>query len=444
MSKKSTFEPKENKNKNQIKIWISKHVTAGVIFGLAAVATMVVVLAFTEPVAGPSIAEPTAETDTGKLQEIIGTPNAITQSASTLFNYLRMLEKDRLNTDAAVAPENETDAGKLQDLLGASATAPDRTTIFNYIHKLYNDLANLTVGNLKKNVIMGDLTGDYPSTTYPLPGDTGGDGNDATTAADVRYGLEAWTKAGEKITGGMSHYPNTPSGISGLNQNVCENIAVGWEWRADSNYDGVEDDPICVQGIPGPNMRWSTNNVAPYNQRDNTFIGNYSCSDSEDNLETFDPQLNGKVVENDGYGDDTNTAVAAADCKDGIRNLLSKNYVESFGYTVPDVTCESGLEGCYEGPLTKQVLAEWKGTRLPTIQDFFGVCGNGTDSTTFGDYGYQVGRTDNVITAGGSAEHLSDVHGWSYCYSSTQYACSATNYNHFSNSHALLRVIFRP
>ena len=81
------------------------------------------------------------------------------------------------------------------------------------------------------------------------------------------------------------------------------------------------------------------------------------------------------------------------------------------------------------GPLTQEVLNNWKGTRLPTASDFFGFCGyNSTDGSgdgsyenttgtytadkTFGNYGGQVGRTDEFLDLGnsGSWEWLSEQH----------------------------------
>ena len=62
---------------------------------------------------------------------------------------------------------------------------------------------NLTVGTVKSGTLFGlNLTGDYPSATYPLPGDTAAD--DAA-AGNILSGLEAWTKAGSLLTGTMAN-----------------------------------------------------------------------------------------------------------------------------------------------------------------------------------------------------------------------------------------------
>ena len=125
------------------------------------------------PSGAPSVTEPVNSSSIGNLQTIIGTPDATTQSTSTLFNYLRKLEEDRLSTTAGAESENATDAGKLEDLLGTSAVADDRITIFDYIHKIYTALVNLVEGNIKSGIEIGGLTGTYSGTPgYPATGQT--------------------------------------------------------------------------------------------------------------------------------------------------------------------------------------------------------------------------------------------------------------------------------
>jgi hypothetical protein len=115
------------------------------------------------------------------------------------------------------------------------------------------------------------------------------------------------------------------------------------------------------------------------------------------------------------------------------------------------------------GPLTQEVLNNWKGTRLPTASDFFGFCeykgngsaaGTGSYSTTnsaytadksFGNYGGQVGRTDEFLDLANSGnwEWLSEQHtsygarvagsvACSYFYSGSVYGGSS------------FRAVFRP
>ncbi|MFH1712828.1 MAG: hypothetical protein ABH896_01390, partial [Candidatus Jacksonbacteria bacterium] len=268
---------------------------------------------------------------------------------------------------------------------------------------------------------------------------------DATnlTINNVRYG----TTFGTISTGVLSPYPNTPSGISGLNQSVC--TGAGWDWVADSNNDGTIDDPICIQTDSGTNGRdpagtkyWNNTTA-----NDSTFLGNYGCSGDTDGdgVGTLNTSLSGTVVERDGYGNDASVALAIADCKDGIRNLLTAAAVEATEYTAPDVTCDgTNYDTCYNGPLTPKALLEWKGTRLPTSNDFFGVCGNGTNSTTYGNYGNQIGRTDNVITANANTwEWLSEQHFISTARLAGNGACSYFGSSSVTSGNSF-RAVFRP
>lgn len=89
---------------------------------------------------------------------------------------------------------------------------------------------NLNAGTVKSSTTFGaGLTGDYPSTTYPLSGDTGA--TDAT-AAEICNTDEAWTKAGVKMAGTLSPTAmtigagNTYCGVAGtLNKNEYNGTA---------------------------------------------------------------------------------------------------------------------------------------------------------------------------------------------------------------------------
>lgn len=87
-----------------------------------------------------------------------------------------------------------------------TATNPgtfDPNTISTY------NTSNLSIGTVKSGTAFGNsLTGEYPSVTYPLPGDTGaGDAVDS----NILSGLEAWTKAGTLITGTMPTQTLSPN-----------------------------------------------------------------------------------------------------------------------------------------------------------------------------------------------------------------------------------------
>jgi len=292
------------------------------------------------------------------------------------------------------------------------------------------------IGNLVAGYLYGDSDPSKVLTTATGAGTYNAANLDEN---NVRYGTEFATG----LTGALSPYPNTPSGISGLNQSVCTDA--GWTWLADSNYDGINDDPICVSDKLGGGYTklWNMSGTAPYNVNDNTFIGNYGCSGDPDGdgVGTLDSTLSGTVVERDGYGDDANTALAIADCKDGIRNLLTAAYVESIGYTQPNSDSVNG----YNGPLSPKALIEWKGTRLPSSNDFFGFCGDGTASTSAGLYGTQIGRTDAIsgTTGQGNWEWLSEQSTMTSARAVGVFACSYFTFSTVNNAFKF-RAVFRP
>ena len=110
------------------------------------------------------------------------------------------------------------------------------------------------------------------------------------------------------------------------------------------------------------------------------------------------------------------------------------------------------------GPLTQEVLNNWKGTRLPTASDFFGFCGykdggSNYESTTgtytadktYGNYGGQVGRTDEFLDLAnsGSWEWLSEQHNQNGARVAGNYACSNVHYRDVHNGYRF-RAVFRP
>jgi len=103
-------------------------------------------------------------------------------------------------------------------------------------------------------------------------------------------------------------------------------------------------------------------------------------------------------------------------------------------------------------------LNNWKGTRLPTASDFFGFCGykdggSNYESTTgtytadktYGNYGGQVGRTDEFLDLGnsGSWEWLSEQHSYLYARVAGNDACSYFS-STIVNGGNRFRAVFRP
>jgi hypothetical protein len=114
------------------------------------------------------------------------------------------------------------------------------------------------------------------------------------------------------------------------------------------------------------------------------------------------------------------------------------------------------------GPLTPEVLNNWKGTRLPTASDFFGFCGyNSTDGSgdgsyenttgtytadkTYGNFGGQVGRTDEFLDLGNSGnwEWLSEPYYSLYARVAGSYACSLVTSDSVVSGYRF-RAVFRP
>ncbi len=110
------------------------------------------------------------------------------------------------------------------------------------------------------------------------------------------------------------------------------------------------------------------------------------------------------------------------------------------------------------GPLTQEVLINWKGTKLPTHKDFIGFCGykdggSNYESTTgtytadktYGNFGVQVGRTDEFLDLANSLikEYLSEQSYYYYAGVAGYYACSSFD-SDFINGNLRFRAVFRP
>ena len=112
------------------------------------------------------------------------------------------------------------------------------------------------------------------------------------------------------------------------------------------------------------------------------------------------------------------------------------------------------------GPLTPEVIKNWKGTRLPTMKDMYGVCGYKTGSggyqnttgaytadKTYGTYGSQVGRTDEYIDLSqnsGTSLFLANQLSYSNAQIYGGYACSYTSSGAVSGNYYGFLVFFRP
>lgn len=226
-----------------------------------------------------------------------------------------------------------------------------------------------------------------------------------------------------------------------LTQATCE-AADGWVWFEDANGDGDtidSEDGLCVATSTVTAANWGGTETL-----DNTYIAAYTCSGSFPN---------GTVATGP-----TDCALCVADCYDGRKDLPDQG-----SYTAP-VTGTAG----YYGPITPEVLDNWKGTRLPTFEDFFGYCGHksgtaddatgdslyylsgATSDKTLGYSGQNIGRGLNgapydeyINLSGTSYEWLSEQLSSSNARVAGSYACSYVGFNGVSNGYRF-RAVFRP
>ena len=281
--------------------------------------------------------------------------------------------------------------------------------------------SDLASGNIKVNVQVFGVTGSY-----------------------VGYPGTGWTPNG------------SGDGSTPLNETNCTG---NWYWFEDGNGDGDATDPedgICVQ-VPSPYVtakNWNGNEDSA--ARDNTYIASYECEGNfpagtitagtyrgvdDIDPETFDTTWN-----------DGDCALCQADCYDGKKDLPDNPY-DTGSHYMPG---EGSASPNHEGPLTPEVLKNWKGTRLPTSNDFFGFCGykstagtggyetSCSSDTTHGAYGQMIGRTGECIDLSDTSwEWLSEQRGNISARVAGGYACS-----YFIsvgvNDGGRFRAVFRP
>lgn len=234
-----------------------------------------------------------------------------------------------------------------------------------------------------------------------------------------------------------------------LTMAVCIAASSTWQWFEDANGDGDTTDPedgICVRvttvaaGLSWNGYDYTTN-------RDNSYIAGYTCEGSFPTGHVKVGTYNG--LTSAGAADTTwnsgDCALCEADCYDGRRDLPAQG----------TYTANVGGTAGYQGPLTPDVLKKWKGTRLPSMNDFFGYCGykdGGSDyttgcssATTTGSYGTMIGRTDECLDLSNSStyEWLSEQISYDYARVAGISACS------FSGNGSVyvgyrFRAVFRP
>ena len=245
--------------------------------------------------------------------------------------------------------------------------------------------------------------------------------------SDKMYQIQDWPGRGWQAE-------DSGDATTSLTREACE-AAANWEWFEDGNGDGDYLDPedgVCVKTTTRVSDNWGGTET-----NDNTYIMDYDCTGSFPNGTTTPAAAN-------------SCALCVADCYDGRKDLPDQG-----AYTAPDTSCDGSNEGCYSGPLTPEVLKNWKGTKLPTADDFFGFCGykdGGSNyetgcsaDTNIGAYGGMVGRIDKCLDLSGSSnyEWLSEQINNNNARVAGNNACSNSNNNNVNNGNRF-RAVFRP
>ena len=272
-------------------------------------------------------------------------------------------------------------------------------------------------------------------------------------AGNVMTGVTLFGVTGTGMTRnypGSGWVPNgSGDGSTDLTQAACA-AASGWYWFEDGNGDGDTTDPedgVCVQGTHQA-AAGSWNGDDSSTQYDNTYIADYTCAGNFPNgtVATYSGTGAGIADTTWNNGD---CALCQADCYDGKKDLPGQG-----GYTRPKYASDG-----HNGPITPEVLKNWKGTRLPTSNDFFGFCGykdgylaagdnystSCSSDTTYGSYGGMVGRTGECLDLSntGAWEWLSEQGNSDAARVAGYFACSYFGYS-LVNGGYRFRAVFRP
>lgn len=270
------------------------------------------------------------------------------------------------------------------------------------------------------------------------------------TATNIADGVQLFGLTGSLTSGGG--YPGTGweangsgDGSTALSEANCTSAA-DWYWFEDGNGDGDTSDPedgVCVKATTVTSGSWNGDDYAT--ERDNTYIAAYTCTGNfpSGTVATYSGINSGGTE--DATWNAGDCALCETDCYDGKKDLPDQG-----GYTTPN----EDIAG-HHGPITPEVLEQWKGTRMPTSNDFFGFCGykdGGSNyetscsaDTTIGNYGQMAGRTDECIDLSNSGvwEWLSEQHSNSSARLAGDSACSSF-LNTSVNAGNRFRAVFRP
>lgn len=247
---------------------------------------------------------------------------------------------------------------------------------------------------------------------------------------------------------GRGWTPNpSGSGSAALSKAACEAASASeWHWFEDGNGDGDAADPedgICVLATTTMSTSWNGDLSTSY---ENSYIAAYTCTGNFPNgtVDTYSGRDSGGGADNIWNSGDC--ALCQADCYDGKKDLPDQG-----SWTASNCAQTGGVEG----PIRPEVLKKWKGTRLPSFNDFYGFCGykdGGSDYETncsslrrHGSYGQMVGRSDECLDLSNSEsyEWLSEQASYGFARVAGNYACSYSTY-YIVVSGYRFRAVFRP
>ncbi|MFA5317962.1 MAG: hypothetical protein WC323_00590 [Patescibacteria group bacterium] len=139
----------------------------GIIVGVFMILTIFTVLAFTEPLAAPSITEPETAASTGNIETLLGTSTSATTGVTSVFDYLRQIYTNIGQTPAST-PGFETDAGRIKDLVGdSSPSTADGKTIFRYLKAINDNLDFPDAANVRDSDTVKGAAGSIADCASP-------------------------------------------------------------------------------------------------------------------------------------------------------------------------------------------------------------------------------------------------------------------------------------
>ncbi|MFA4880819.1 MAG: hypothetical protein WC650_04330 [Candidatus Doudnabacteria bacterium] len=342
---------------------------------------------------------------------------------------------------------------------GSSGSGSNRWCMTDSGNAATSDIALNKIAWVDGKALTGTLYGDTSAAKVLTTAAYTGTYNAASLSTST---VKQGTSFGVSQTGAYSGYPGTEwTGTPTITKETCDaQNANGWYWFEDGNGDGDAIDPedgVCVKTTAGTAGSWNGDFCAT--KRDNSYIAAYTCSGSFPSGTVGNYSGIDAACAADTTFDNGDCALCQADCYDGQKDLPGQG-----GYTTPS----EAITGV-GGPITPEILKNWKGTRLPTSNDFFGFCGatsgdaDGTagdsayhssgasSSKTIGNYGGNAGRganaapNDEYMDLSNSPlwEWLSEQLIYSHARVAGHYACSNFDIDYVYGSYRF-RAVFRP